>query len=79
MRENKFLFFFYKKKKIYGKFIQMWYNNYISKRTHRIWQYVMEENLKVVDIEKEKEEKIKENTARDTEAVLKEYEDTLGF
>ena len=39
----------------------------------------MEENLKVVDIEKEKEEKIKENTARDTEAVLKEYEDTLGF
>ena len=30
----------------------------------------MEENLKVVDIEKEKEEKIKENTARDTEAVL---------
>ena len=28
---------------------------------------------------KEKEEKIKENTARDTEAVLKEYEDTLGF
>lgn len=39
----------------------------------------MEENLKVVDIEKEKEEKIKENTARDTESVLKEYEDTLGF
>ena len=39
----------------------------------------MEENLKVVDIEKEKEEKIKENKARDTEAVLKEYEDTLGF
>ena len=39
----------------------------------------MEENLKVVDIEKEKEEKIKENTARDIEAVLKEYEDTLGF
>ena len=37
----------------------------------------MEENLKVVDIEKKKEEKIKENTARDTEAVLKEYEDTL--
>ena len=39
----------------------------------------MEENLKVVDNEKEKEEKIKENTAIDTEAVLKEYEDTLGF
>lgn len=39
----------------------------------------MEENLKVVDIEKKKEEKIKENTAGDTEAVLKEYEDTLGF
>ena len=39
----------------------------------------MEENLKVGDIKKEKEEKIKENTARDTEAVLKEYEDTLGF
>ena len=39
----------------------------------------MEENLKVVDIEKKKEEKIKETTARDTEAVLKEYEDTLGF
>ena len=39
----------------------------------------MEENLKVFDIEKKKEEKIKENTARDTEAVLKEYEDTLGF
>ena len=38
----------------------------------------MEENLKVVDIEKEKEEKIKENTARDTEAVLKEYQDILG-
>ena len=39
----------------------------------------MEENLKVVDIEKKKEEKIKEKKARDTEAVLKEYEDTLGF
>ena len=39
----------------------------------------MEENLKVVDIEKEKEEKIKENTSIDTESVLKEYEDTLGF
>ena len=39
----------------------------------------MEENLKVVEKKKKKEEKIKENTARDTEAVLKEYEDTLGF
>ena len=57
----------------------MWYNNYISKRIQSRRKYVMEENLKVVEIEKEKEEKIKENTARDTEAVLKEYEDTLGF
>lgn len=39
----------------------------------------MEENLKVVDMEKEKEEKIKEITSRDTETTLEEYEDTLGF
>ena len=39
----------------------------------------MEENLKVVDMEKEKEEKIKEITSRDTESTLEEYEDTLGF
>ena len=30
-------------------------------------------------MEKEKEEKIKEITSRDTETTLEEYEDTLGF
>lgn len=39
----------------------------------------MEENLRVVDIEREKEDNSKENTSVDREAILKEYEDTLGF
>ena len=39
----------------------------------------MEENLKVVYIEKEKEEKLKKTQQEILKQYLSEYEDTLGF
>ena len=69
-------------KKIYGKIEKIWYNKYITRERIQSIQmggFNMVEDLKVVEMNeelKEKTEKVKES---EKEAILKEYEDTLGY
>lgn len=65
---------------MYGKIEIICYNKNITRKRIQIWEeFNMVENLRVVEKDEEIKEVNEELKKEEKEAILKEYEDTLGY